>query len=159
MVEEVQKLKKKLDGIVKLPVKHRNEPPAAVTKFREDLDKTFKAWPRNVREKMEIQEDIDFLISMEGDRKASIAGLYEKEDIFQKEKKEKEERKKEREEKEKEREVKMKEREAKERKRVQEAFMLPEEIETDYLTNNNNKSQHYLNHCDGNDPCVAVARG
>ena len=42
MVEEVQKLKKKLDGIVKLPVKHRNEPPAAVTKFREDLDKTFK---------------------------------------------------------------------------------------------------------------------
>ena len=100
MVEEVQ-LKKKLDGIVKLPVKHRNEPPAAVTKFREDLDKTFKAWPRNVREKMEIQEDIDFLISMEGDRKASIAGLYEKEDIFQKEKKEKEERKKEREEEEK----------------------------------------------------------
>ena len=51
----------------------------------------------------------------------------------------------------------MKEREAKERKRVQEAFMLPEEIETDYLTNNNNKSQHYLNHCDGNDPSVAVA--
>ena len=42
MVEEVQKLKKKLDGIVKLPVKHRNEPPAADTKFREDLDKTFK---------------------------------------------------------------------------------------------------------------------
>ena len=35
--------------------------------------------------------------------------------------------------------------------------MLPEEIETDYLTNNNNKSQHYLNHCDGNDPSVAVA--
>ena len=129
MVEEVQKLKKKLDGIVKLPVKHRNELPAAVTKFREDLDKTFKAWPRNVREKMEIQEDIDFLISMEGDRKASIAGLYKKEDIFEKEKKEKEERKKEREEKEKEREVKMKEREAKERKRVLEAFMLPEEIE------------------------------
>ena len=85
MVEEVQKLKKKLDGIVKLPVKHRNELPAAVTKFREDLDKTFKAWPRNVREKMEIQEDIDFLILMEGDRKASIAGLYKKEDMFQKE--------------------------------------------------------------------------
>ena len=42
---------------------------------------------------MEIQEDIDFLISMEGDRKASIAGLNKKEDIFQKEKKEKEERK------------------------------------------------------------------
>ena len=82
MVEEVQKLKKKLDGIVKLPVKHRNEPPAAVTKFREDLDKTFKAWPRNVREKMEIQEDIDFLILMQGDRKASIAGLAKNEDIF-----------------------------------------------------------------------------
>ena len=42
MVEEVQKLKKKLDGIVKLPVKHRNAPPSAVTKLREDLDKTFQ---------------------------------------------------------------------------------------------------------------------
>ena len=42
---------------------------------------------------MEIQEDIDFFISMQGNRKASIAGYYKKEDIFQKEKKEKEERK------------------------------------------------------------------
>ena len=50
----------------------------------------------------------------------------------------------------------MKEREAKERKRVLEAFMLPEEIEIYYQTNNNDKSQQYLNQCDGNDPSVAV---
>ena len=81
MVEEVQKLKKKLDGIVKLPVKHRNEPPAAVTKFREDLDKTFKAWPRNVRERMEIQDNIYFFISMQGDRKAESARMMEEKEM------------------------------------------------------------------------------
>ena len=34
-----------------------------------------KLWPRNAKEKMTIQEDIDFLDSMATDRKASIAGL------------------------------------------------------------------------------------
>ena len=109
MVEEVQKWKKKLDGVAKQPVKYRKEPTAAFLQFKQDLDKTFKVWPRNAKEIMKIKEDIDFLISMEGDRKASIAGLDKNEEAFQK-------RKQEREEKRKEREEKMRDREERERK-------------------------------------------
>ena len=103
MVEEVMKLKKKLDNVAKSSVARRDPPPPAVKSFEDDLDKTFKVWPRDAEQRIAHEEDKQFLISMKGDRKASFDGLDKVEEAFQQRKDEREKKAEERREKEKKR--------------------------------------------------------
>ena len=43
-----------------------------INQFKEELDKTFKLWPRDVMERIENEEDRNFLSSMMTDRKWSM---------------------------------------------------------------------------------------
>ena len=68
-----------------------------VDTFKEDLTKTFKAWPRNCLERIEKEEDREFFKRMLSDRKASMSGednnLSKQEARKRKRKKKKEKRK------------------------------------------------------------------
>ena len=77
VAEEVIKTHDNLLRIGKIPKNQRDGPKEKerIHAFKESLTKTFKAWPRNCLERIELEEDKLFFKSMLTDRQACMLGV------------------------------------------------------------------------------------
>ena len=77
VTEEILKTHKTLLKIGKIAKQRRHceKESEKVSTFKEDLTKTFKAWPRDCLERIEKHEDREFFKSMLSDRQAYMSGI------------------------------------------------------------------------------------
>ena len=75
VTEEVLKAHKTLLKIGKISKVKRDLQNEKMRIFKEDLSKTFKAWPRDCMQQIDNSEDKDFFQSMLTDREASMIGI------------------------------------------------------------------------------------
>ena len=85
----------KFKDLLKIPISERGKPGTPLERIQEfkiKMPETMKFWPRDAMDKIENEEDKQFLLSMQNDRKASMSGvdkvLHQKE--MRKEKREQE---------------------------------------------------------------------
>lgn len=74
MAEEIEKLYHKMRSLMKIREVKRDMPKekARILEFKDKLEKTMKFWPRNAMERITLEEDRQFLLSMINDREASM---------------------------------------------------------------------------------------
>lgn len=77
MAEEVLKVFEEMKSIIKIDHARRETETnkQKINSFKEKLKTTMKFWPRNSLEKIKIEEDKQFLISMMTDRKATMGSI------------------------------------------------------------------------------------
>ena len=79
ITDAVMKLHKQLTDMSKIPKEKREKPAQKqkIEEFKQYLEKTFKVWPRDAFDRIDNEEDRQFLQSMATDRKASMVGTDE----------------------------------------------------------------------------------
>ena len=95
VAEEIMAFYIKFKDLFKIPISERGKPGTPLERIQEfniKMPETMKFWPRDAMDKIENEEDKQFLLSIQNDRKASMSGvdkvLHQKE--MRKEKKEQE---------------------------------------------------------------------
>ena len=92
MCEKIEAHHKEMHDLMRIPKEERETGKGKryerINKFKEDLNKTFVFWPRNVLEKISIEEDREFLINMMGPRTVTV-GREDKKFAMTQEKKQK----------------------------------------------------------------------
>ena len=80
MAEEVEKYHKVFESVLKIPIESRSSEKSKerIEEFKQQLNASFKFWPRNALMKITNEEDKLFLKSMMSDRKACMAGADKK---------------------------------------------------------------------------------
>lgn len=77
MALNIKKAHEEMCKIIKLPIKRRESGKAKehIDKFKKELKMTMPFWPKNVFDLVKNEEDRLFLVSMQTDRIASMAGI------------------------------------------------------------------------------------